>query len=125
MLKESYIYLRDVRFHAFHGVMPQEKTVGADFTVNIRIGFDVSRAMSTDDVADTVSYADIYDILRREMDIPSRLIEHVAGRIAASVGATYPDVSSIMVSITKDNPPMGADCGGAGVEIHLVGNSLG
>lgn len=118
-LKESFIYLREVRFHAFHGVMPQERAVGADFTVSIRAGFDVGRAMVTDDVADTVSYAAIYEIARREMAVPSRLVEHVAGRIASAVAEAFPAVTSVRVSVTKDNPPMGADSRGAGVEVYL------
>lgn len=99
--------------------MPQERAVGADFTVSIRAGFDISRAMATDDVADTVSYADLYEIARREMSVPSRLVEHVAGRIASAVASAFPAVSSVRVSITKDNPPMGADSRGAGVEVYL------
>lgn len=116
----GYIILRDVRFHAFHGVMPQERTVGADFTLNLRIGYDISRAMETDDVEDTLSYAEVYNLLSREMAVPSRLLEHVAGRVASRLMEDYSGIQSVDLRIMKDNPPMGADSGGAGVEIHLI-----
>lgn len=119
-LQSSYIYLRDVRFHAYHGVMPQETAVGADFIVNIRVGYDIGPSMQTDDVTDTLSYADIYNAVRREMDVPSRLLEHVAGRIAKTLSDTWPEIKTLDMTITKTNPPMGAECGGAGIEIHLI-----
>lgn len=116
----SYIRLNDVRFHAFHGVLPQEKTVGGDFVVSMRLGYDISRAMESDDVADTLNYAEVYELVRREMSIPSNLLEHVAGRIVLAVLSAFPAVTSIDLELTKENPPMGADCKGAGVEIHLI-----
>jgi len=115
----SYIFLRDVRFHAFHGVLPQETAVGADFVLSLRLGYDVSAAMTSDDVSDTLNYAEAYQLVKREMDIPSRLLEHVAGRIVNAIVENFPAVTSIDVELTKVNPPMGADCGGAGVEIHI------
>lgn len=117
---DSFIFLRDVRLRAFHGVDPQETAVGGDFVVNLRVGYDFSRAMATDDVSDTLSYADLYDIVKREMGVPSKLLEHVAGRIAAAVVEYCPAIRSVDLTVTKVNPPMGADCGGAGVEIHLI-----
>ena len=117
---DSFIFLRDVRLRAFHGVDPQETAVGGDFVVNLRVGYDFSRAMATDDVSDTLSYADLYDIVKREMGVPSKLLEHVAGRIAAAVVEYCSAIRSVDLTVTKVNPPMGADCGGAGVEIHLI-----
>lgn len=119
-IKSSYICLREVRFHAFHGVMPQERAVGADFIVSLRMGYDISRAMRTDDVAHTISYADVFDIVKREMGKPSKLLEHVAGRIAEALGEAFPEAVSLELSITKQNPPMGSDGKGAGIEIHLI-----
>ncbi len=121
-MQTSYIFLKEVRFHAFHGVMPQEKAVGADFLVSLRVGYDFEKAMLSDDVADTVSYADMYDIVKREMRQPSALLEHVAGRIITSLNTTFPTLTSIDLSITKVNPPMGADCNGAGIEVHRTLN---
>ena len=67
IMKSNYIFLREVRFHACHGVLPQEQAVGTDFLVSVRLGVDFTDAMETDDVADTVSYADVYELLKREM----------------------------------------------------------
>lgn len=119
-LNESFIYINGLRFHAFHGVMPQERLTGNDYSVDIRLGYDVSKAMVSDDVGDTVNYADIKKITDQEMSIPSKLVERVAYRIADRISRRYPSVSSIDIKVTKLNPPFGADCKGAGVELHLI-----
>ena len=119
MNSETFIYLDEVRFYAFHGVMPQETQVGGEFLVSLRVGYPIQTAMETDDVADTLNYAELYQLVKREMEIPSKLLEHVAGRIVKAIGEQFPKVSSIHLKITKKNPPMGADCDGAGVEVHV------
>ncbi|SEA35291.1 dihydroneopterin aldolase [Prevotella sp. tc2-28] len=119
-ISQSYIILREVRFHAFHGVMPQERKVGADFTVSLRVGVDLSLPAESDDVADTLNYATLYEVVKQQMEIPSQLLEHVAGRIGKAVMDTFPQVTGVDVTLTKLNPPMGADCAGASVELHLI-----
>jgi dihydroneopterin aldolase len=119
-ITSSYISLRNVRFHAFHGVMPQERRVGGDFLVNLRVGYPLEQAMQSDEVGDTLNYAALYEVVKAEMMQPSNLLEHVAGRIADAIVKHFPQVTSIDLALTKQNPPMGADCDGAGVEIHLI-----
>ena len=119
-ITSSYISLRNVRFHAFHGVMPQERRVGGDFLVNLRVGYPLEQAMQSDKVGDTLNYAALYEVVKTEMMQPSNLLEHVAGRIADAIVKRFPQVTSIDLDLTKQNPPMGADCDGAGVEIHLI-----
>lgn len=110
----SNVFIEGMRIHAFHGVDPQERAVGSDFVVTLIADFDISRAAETDDVADTVDYAALYRITRQEMAVASNLVEHVARRIAYSVHEAYPAVTAVHVKITKVNPPMGAECVGAG-----------
>lgn len=119
-LTGSKVWLRRVRFYARHGVMPQERTVGGWFTVTVAVGYDLSRAMDSDDVADTLNYARLYELVSREMAVPSQLLEHVAGRIVRAISEEWPQATSVDLWLDKDNPPMGADSEGAGVEIHLI-----
>ena len=118
-VESSYIFLRNVRFHAFHGVMPQERQVGGEFLLSLKVGYPLDKAMESDDVTDTLNYATLFDLARREMDIPSQLLEHVAGRIVKAITAAFPEVTSIDLELTKQNPPMGADCEGAGVVVKV------
>ncbi len=119
-LMSSKIYLRNVRFHAFHGVLPQEGIVGNDYLVNLVLDYDFSSAMKTDDLQGTLNYAEVYQKVSEEMAVPSKLLEHVAGRIAHRLFSDFPEIQKLQLSITKVNPPMGADSDGAGVEVVLT-----
>ena len=115
---QTFIRIEKLRIRAFHGVQPQERQVGGDFTVTLRIGYPWQRAMESDDVADTLDYAAVYRLVRSEMAVPSQLLEHVAGRITKKLLRQYPQITTIDLWLTKVAPPMGADCEGAGVELH-------
>lgn len=120
----GYILLENIRFFAYHGVAPQETTVGNEFVVSLRLKTDIARAMESDDVADTVNYAEIHQAVKEEMDIPSKLLEHVAGRIVRRLFNDFPTIESIDLKLSKRNPPMGADIETAGVEVHIERQTL-
>jgi len=119
-LTESIICLNDVRLYAYHGVLAQERRVGGDYSLCVRVHYNICKAMQTDDVADTLNYAQLLEIVKREMAKPSNLLEHVAGRIGSAVFQEFPQSEAIDLTITKLNPPMAADCAGASVSVHLI-----
>ena len=118
-ITQSSIQLHDMRFYAYHGVMEQERRVGGQYLVALCVKADLSRAVVSDSVADTVNYAALYEVVAREMAQPSQLLEHVAGRVAQRVLDDFPQVEQLSIRITKCNPPMGADSKGASVEIKM------
>ena len=120
----SYILLENIRFFANHGVAPQQTTVGNEFVVSLRLKTDIARAMESDDVADTVNYAEIHQAVKEEMDILSKLLEHVAGRIVRRLFNDFPTIERIDLKLSKRNPPMGADIETAGVEVHIERQTL-
>ena len=120
MLYSSRIYLKNVRFHAYHGVLQQERIVGNDYVVNLVVDYDFTSAMETDELSATINYAELYEIIKEEMAIPSKLLEHVVGRIGKRVFSEYSAIRQIQLAITKEKPPFGADCDGAGVEVVLT-----
>lgn len=114
----TYILLKEVKFYAFHGVNPQENITGATFIINMKLRTDFSQAMKTDELAGTVSYADIYQMVKEEMNQPSKLLEHVGGRIIRRIFDEFINIDYIELELIKQNPPMGADCQGAGISIY-------
>ena len=106
---KSYIFLDRICFFAHHGVGEQETLAGNEFTVSLRLQVNIAHAMQTDDVADTVSYADVYEAVKAEMKIPSKLLEHVGGRIVKRLFGDFPQIENIELKLSKRNPPMGAD----------------
>lgn len=120
MLESGHIYINNMRFHSRHGVLEQERLTGGDFLVSLDARYPLSKAVYSDDVSDTLNYAEVYDIVKKEMSIPSKLIEHVAGRIGKRLLERMPEIEELTVRLTKVNPPMGADCDGAGVQLHWI-----
>lgn len=118
MINSSYIFLKDICCYAYHGVAPQENIIGNEYIINLKLKVNISRAMQTDDVADTVNYAEIHEAVMAEMAISSKLLEHVCGRIVDKLFEKFPDIEEIELRLSKRNPPMGADIDVAGVELR-------
>lgn len=118
MKNDMYVYLDHMVFYAYHGVASQETQVGNEFWVDLRMKIDFSHAAVTDELEGTVSYADIYAAVKEEMQVPSKLLEHVCKRIADRLFRDFPSIEEIEIRLSKRNPPMGADIRCAGVEMR-------
>ncbi|GAD05039.1 dihydroneopterin aldolase [Porphyromonas crevioricanis JCM 15906] len=114
------IRLHEMKFYAYHGVLPQEREVGNTFILDLNLETDLTKASFSDNIEDTISYADIYMLVKREMDIPSLLLEHVAGRILRCIAEEYPNVESACITIAKQNPPFGGDVKSASVSLSYI-----
>ncbi len=99
--------------HSYHGCMPEETKIGGRFTVDLDIRMDMSRSVESDELHDTADYVLLHHIVREQMAIPSKLIEHAAGRILKAVKAAYPQAEEVTVSVTKYNPPVNGQLGAA------------
>ena len=103
------IHIGTLRFYAHHGVLPQEQKVGNYFKIETTLYTDFSRALVTDELTDTLNYAEVCKIISDEMAIPSRLLEHVAGRIINSLRSHYPQITGGRLIVTKEKPPIRGD----------------
>ena len=113
------IELNAMRFYAFHGVLPQETRVGNDFVVDISYACSGSeKASLSDDINDTISYADVYEVVKTEMERPSKMLEHVTARIATALKSQFSELTYLKVRLSKLNPPLGGEVYSASVTIE-------
>jgi len=110
------ITLEEMRFHAFHGVMDEERVIGGTFLADISYVID-TKAIESDNIEDTINYAEIFNLVKEEMEKPSMLIEHVAGRIMKALKNKFPQILEITVKISKLNPPVNGEAKKATVTI--------
>lgn len=103
---QSYILLENIEIYAHHGVMTQETLVGNTFILNLKIKANVSKATETDNLAETINYAKVYELLEEEMAVSSKLLEHVAGRIIKRLKKEFPQIEEIEIKLSKRNPPI-------------------
>lgn len=109
------ITLRAMRFTAHHGVGEQERKVGNQFEVTLSVTCPMQGALVDDNLDGTINYAELYEQVAAVMSEPSRLLEHVAWRIAQSVRSRFPQITSCTVTVTKIAPPFKCDLAGASV----------
>ena len=120
---KATIKLNGMRFYAYHGVMPQERKVGNQFIVNLEIEAPVERAVETDHLDDTISYASVYEVVKNEMQIPSQLLEHAGGRMLSAIKEAFPQITGIHLELEKLNPPFGGDVYSASITLRESYNS--
>ncbi len=113
------ISLEGMEFYAYHGCFAEEQIIGNLFLVDVKIETDTSGAEESDDISKTINYQEIYLIVKTEMERKSKLLEHVASRIAKSLRIHFPAILKIRVKVSKMNPPLGGKLNNVSVEIRL------
>ena len=99
------ISLSTLDFYAFHGVLPQERIVGGSYLVDVALDVNVSAAAyNYDELTGTVNYAAVYEAVKAEMQVPSKLLEHVVMRIARRLLDEHAAVLQVQIRLTKVNP---------------------
>lgn len=101
------IELKGLKAHGYHGVLPEEQQVGQEFLVDLVCWLDSIKAVKTDDLADTINYAELAEIVYQVVvGPPCQLIEKVAGTIANIIMARYVDLYAVEVTVHKPNAPI-------------------
>lgn len=105
----SIIRLKDIRLFANHGCLTEEEKIGSDYLVNLSVKGNLVAATESDQLRDTVDYVHLNKIVKDQMAIRSKLLEHVGQRIIDAIFNELPLVSQVKVSVAKVNPPIGGD----------------
>lgn len=96
-----------MEFHAYHGCLEHEKKLGNTFIVNLSMELDTTKAGKSDELDDTLNYQLVYDKVKEQMHVPSKLIEHAGQRIVDAVFEKFKQLISVEMKLTKLNPPLG------------------
>ena len=101
------ITLENMEFHAFHGCLEFEQELGNTFIVSVTVELDTTHAGKTDELEHTLNYQLVYDAIKEQMEIPSKLIEYAGQRIMDTLLEDFPQIHSLDVKLSKLNPPLG------------------
>ncbi|MDP2686876.1 MAG: dihydroneopterin aldolase [Aequorivita sp.] len=113
------IRLKNIKIYAFHGCLIEEGQIGSDYLVNLSVKADLKKAANSDALADTVDYVMLQQIVREEMAMRAKLLEHVAKRIIDSIFLKLHIVNEVKVTVAKRNPPIGGDVAEVSVTIKM------
>lgn len=112
------IFLNNLGFFGFHGVMPEETRLGQRFFLDLTCGVDLKPAGETDQLGTTVSYAEIYDVVKKAFESkPFKLIEALAEHIAERLFFSFAGIEWVTVRVRKPEAPIPMVSGDVGIEI--------
>ena len=111
------VRLKDVLFHGFHGLHPEEKRTGNTFTVNLEVQFPLD---APKDLSKSVDYVELFDITKTIMDTPQDLLESVGADILKAVKDKFGFILSATITITKAKPPIPHFQGNTEVELNMI-----
>lgn len=117
LTKMGIIKLNNIRTFSYHGCLVEESKIGSDYRVDLKVKTDLKLSAKTDNLNDTVDYVHLNKIVKEEMAIRSKLLEHVAKRITDRIFSEILPVKKVEISVLKLNPPIGGDV--ASVEIKM------
>lgn len=103
----SVISIEGMEFFAYHGCFKEEQVIGTKFNIDLFLTVDTSKAEHSDKLHDTINYQEVFQLIKSEMQVTSKLLEHVGRRILNNVKTAYPQVEKATLKIRKLNPPLG------------------
>lgn len=113
------IILKRMSFYGYHGALPEENKIGQRFIVDVELDADLYAAGVSDNLDQTVNYAEVYSLVGKIVEGPAcLLIEAVAERISERLLKTFPQAASCRIRVTKPDPPIAGHYESVAVEIE-------
>ena len=103
----SIISIEGMEFFAYHGCFKEEQVIGTKFRIDLFLEVDTSTAEKSDQLQDTVNYQSVFQLVKKEMETTSKILEHVGRRILDSIKNEFPTIDHARIKIRKLNPPLG------------------
>lgn len=117
------IKVTNIKVYAYHGCLTEEGKIGSDYRVDVTVKADLQPSAISDELVDTVDYVHINKIVKEEMAIRSKLLEHVAKRILDRIFAEIAIANEASVAVSKINPPIGGNVEMVTIEMTLNRNN--
>jgi dihydroneopterin aldolase len=115
------ISLNKLLFVGYHGLYPEEKKIGNNYSVEIDIDFNPKQSI-IDQLDQTIDYVHVYAIVKKWMEIPTPLLETLVGKIADDILSSQPLANKVFVKITKLHLPISSFEGNVSVKIEKSRN---
>lgn len=117
-MTEDAIILNGLGFFGYHGVFDEETRLGQRFFIDLTCGVDLGEAGRNDNLAASVSYAEIYDVVKAGFEEgPFKLIETLGQHIVDQLFANFPGIEWVRIRVRKPEAPIVMVAGEAGIEL--------
>ncbi|MDE7412179.1 MAG: dihydroneopterin aldolase [Muribaculaceae bacterium] len=115
MMKIFRILLSDLHFYSKIGVYPQERLIGNEFILNVELSIE-SSLFKKEDLSTSISYAEVYNIIKEIMKEEWLLLETVALEISERLQDKWPEIIEGKIRVQKIAPPIAGIEGNCGIE---------
>ena len=112
------IKLENLKFFSFHGLFPEERILGNEFTISVSVD-RISNEIFSENLEQSIDYGVIFSICSEVMQSPVDLLETICEQIVAKIQLICPDYQLIEISVTKDNPTLGKWAGHSTVKLSV------
>ncbi|PTL38176.1 dihydroneopterin aldolase [Alkalicoccus saliphilus] len=113
------VYVEGMRFYGYHGAFQEETKLGQRFYADVVMEIDTEQAGNTDDLDDTVNYAEVYEAAKEVLEgEPVKLVETLTARTASLILERFAIVDAVTVKVKKPDPPIPGHYDGVAVEIR-------
>ncbi len=112
------IHLNNLQFHSFHGLYEEESVLGNDFRVDITVWHEPA-AIPVLHLNETINYVAVYELVKKRMEIPTKLLETLAMVIAQEILDHFKQAEKVQITIDKLHPPIREFAGTVGVAFEL------
>jgi 7,8-dihydroneopterin aldolase/epimerase/oxygenase len=114
------IEVNGIKLYAHHGCLTEEEAIGGHYIVDVHMTTNFSESAEHDILRGTIDYVDVNRIVKEEMALRSKLIEHVGQRIVNRLKNELTGLAVLRVKVTKISPPINGDVDNVAIIIEEV-----
>ncbi|MGL5296464.1 MAG: dihydroneopterin aldolase [Culicoidibacterales bacterium] len=119
MKKCDYIFIEDMTFYGYHGVIDFEAEYGQPFVISVKMETATKQAGESDNLTYSTHYGEVFETIKTVVEQERfQLLEALAERIASCVLGTYPLIDALSVIVKKPHAPIRGNFKTVGVEIY-------
>ena len=117
---KTVLFIDNLEVFANHGLFQEENKLGQKFIVDIECELHYKKAMFSDEMTDSISYADIAEVVVKTATTNTfNLLERLAGEILKNIFTEFSQIENINLKINKPGAPIKYHFEKCGVEVEV------
>ena len=115
---KTVLFIDNLEVFANHGLFEEENKLGQKFIFDIKCELNYKKAMFSDEMTDSISYADIAEVVVKTATTNTfNLLERLAGEILKNIFTEFPQIDNITLKINKPGATIKYHFEKCGVEV--------
>ncbi|WP_294681855.1 dihydroneopterin aldolase [uncultured Gemella sp.] len=123
---KTVLFIDNLEVFANHGLFEEENKLGQKFIFDIECELNYKKAMFSDEMTDSISYADIAEVVVKTATTNTfNLLERLAGEILKNIFTEFSQIENIKLKINKPGAPIKYHFEKCGVEVEVSREEFG